>query len=448
MVLGCAKADRGQMARLLEVFAAHEHHVELVSGVDESRQRWREAGQRHGMRAVYVACGGQVLAPSQLVALRQELASLGIPDTSIWAEVVDWAQLDRLIRDVDRMIEQAPPMVPAPPPLASVRTAGPSATPPPAPPSLLPAIGPSVVPAVAEGSIAPMLPPSSPRLAPTAPSRDGSRVSLPPRPDVPSPLGAMEPLDSMDSMDSMVGRVGGWGRRVAWTLGVLAAAGLVGVVTLARPSPTNAESSATITDAAVAAVAAAASQAPAASRTGALAPQAGNEPRLALASAAAERAGAPVGQRSPTSEPVGAADLTAPTAGDDDALVHTALMQRKIRALDILLVSPEATRRIKGRRHARVVHTHWAGAHAHCEALEIDGVAGWRLPTAGEFRTLGTSNMLGRRIYWSATEGDAFGSDRVVWNNQKKRMAPAPSTWKGGRVLCVRFQHPERVLPS
>jgi formylglycine-generating enzyme required for sulfatase activity len=121
-------------------------------------------------------------------------------------------------------------------------------------------------------------------------------------------------------------------------------------------------------------------------------------------------------------------------------------MHRKIRALDILLVSPEATRKLKGRRTARALHTSWAGANAFCEALEIDGIAGWRLPTAGEFRTLGTSNMLGRRIYWSATEGDAFGTDRVVWNNLKKRMAPAPSTWKGGRVLCVRFQHPERAV--
>jgi hypothetical protein len=293
-------------------------------------------------------------------------------------------------------------------------------------------VGPS---AGAEGTIAPMLPPISPRLVPVEPSRDISR-SLAPRPPQADTSSSFEPMEPMDSMDSMVGRVGGWGRRVAWTLGTLAVAGLVAAVMLGKPAETSAESSRALADAAVQAPAR--PQTPASSR--ASAPRAAAEPALAAADASAAQAAGP--------EQSGAVEPAAKIDHDDDALVHDALMHRKIRALDILLVSPEATRTIKGRRTARVLHTHWVGAQAHCEGLEIDGVAGWRLPTAGEFRTLGTSNMLGRRIYWSATEGDAFGSDRIVWNNQKKRMAPAPSTWKGGRVLCVRFQHPERVSPS
>lgn len=428
VVLGCTKAERGHMAPLLEVFAAQEHHVELVSGVDESPQRWREAGQRYGMRAVYVACGGPGLAAAELAALREQLLALGIPATSIWAAVVDWSQLDRLIREVDRMMDAAPVVVPAPPPLSSTRASGPSvvaAPPPPPSPSTIASIAPSVVPAASEGSIAPMLPPTRARLATVEPSREGSRAMLA------SPIveegvsGSRGSVEALDSMDSMVGRRMGSVRRVALALGTVAVAGLVGVVMLARPSSTNADSGPMLADAAV---------------EGTVARPSGEPRSAAVVAARAPAAGHVLAPAQPSALEPTAVERSAGAVADDDALVHAALMDRKIRALDILLVSPEATHKRKGRRSARVLHTHWAGAQAHCEALEVDGVTGWRLPTAGEFRTLGTSNMLGRRIYWSATEGDAFGSDRVVWNNQKKRMAPAPSTWKGGRVLCVRFQ--------
>jgi hypothetical protein len=220
-------------------------------------------------------------------------------------------------------------------------------------------------------------------------------------------------------------------------LGTVAVAGLVGLVMLMQPGSTNADGGPVHPDAPAEATVVG-RQAPVPTRTLGV-PSTG-----AVDGADARSDELAAGRAATPDEPPPGVD--APAEADDDALVHAALMHRKIRALDILLVSPEATRKLKGRRTARALHTSWAGANAFCEALEIDGIAGWRLPTAGEFRTLGTSNMLGRRIYWSATEGDAFGTDRVVWNNLKKRMAPAPSTWKGGRVLCVRFQHPERAV--
>lgn len=451
MVLGCAKAERGQIAPLLEVLAAQEHHVELVSGVDESRQRWREAGQRYGTRAVYVACGGPGLPPAELVALRDELLALDVPAGSIWAAVVDWSQLDALVREVDRMLDAAPVVVPAPPPLTSARASGPGVAPPPPPapvPAPVPMVGSLQVVGPLEGtvgSIAPMPPPSSARLVPMGPSHEPSQVSLAPR-----PVDAEGSPEELEPFDSMVGRRIGSRRRMAWTLGTLAVAGFVGAVMLASPGSTSADDGskpvepAEPVDAAKAVARERTVPAASSSRT-----RGGTEPAVAAASERAQS----VATRHAAAPEASALDPAAPgsdvtTAEDDDALVHAALMDRKIRALDILLVSPEATRKLKGRRTPRVLHTGWDQAKLHCESLEIAGVDGWRLPTAGELRTLGSSNMLGRRIYWTATEGDAFGSDRLVWNNHKKRMAPAPGTWKGGRVLCVRLQHPERAVPS
>jgi hypothetical protein len=445
VVLGCAKAERGQMAPLLEVFAAQEHHVELVSGVDESSQRWREAGQRHGTRAVYVACGGPGLAEAELTALREELLSLGVPAGNIWAAIVDWSQLDVLVREVDRMLEAAPVMVPAPPPLTSARASSPSIAPPPPPaPAPMLTAGSMQVVGLLEGtagSIAPMPPPSPARLVPLGPSHEPSQVLLAPRPVV----DAARSPEGLEPFDTMVGRRMGSLRRVAMMLGTLAVAGFVGAVMLASASSTSADDGSKPSEPAAEATVAARERPAATSSSRA---PGGTEPKAADATARAQPAALPHAG-TPASAPAPQALAAAsPAAEDDDALVHAALMQRKIRALDILLVSPEATRKVKGRRTPRTLHTGWTEARTYCESLELAGVDGWRLPTAGELRTLGSSNMLGRRIYWTATEGDAFGSDRLVWNNHKKRMAPAPGAWKGGRVVCVRLQHPERAVPA
>ncbi|MCX4241551.1 hypothetical protein [Paraliomyxa miuraensis] len=382
------------MAPLVEALAAQEHHVELISGLDESRLRWREAGQRHGTRAVYVACGGPTLPSLELEALRQDLQSLGIPDTSVWTGVVDWTKVDRLIRDVEHMTVGT--RVVSPPPIPMLHS--------------------SSVPAIAAITAPPTQPPGSARLAPMGPGlqRQGQPMQSPTRRD-----------DSVDPFE-LPGRSR---RRWALAMGSTAALGLGLVVMLGLAAARDGEAPLVAEAAAGETTESAAARRP------------GNEP-----SAPADASDS-TAEAEPMLE-VAARPILAPEPADDDdgQLVHEALMQRKIRALDILLVSPEARRKV--RRKSRVNLMSWADAQAHCEALDIDGVKGWRLPTAGEFRTLSGSNMLERRSYWSATEADAFGSDRVVWNNLKKAMAPAPGEWKGGRVLCVRLQHPEHASPA
>ncbi|MBK6921807.1 MAG: DUF1566 domain-containing protein [Deltaproteobacteria bacterium] len=135
-----------------------------------------------------------------------------------------------------------------------------------------------------------------------------------------------------------------------------------------------------------------------------------------------------------------AADAPAEPVIDEAEMqaIYGGLVARKFRALDILLVSAEPPKK-KGKRilkgSARMT---FAQAKAYCDALDVGGVAQWRLPRVGELGSLTANSMLADGKFWSATEGDTFGSMRVVWNSDHARMGTAPQRWKGGRVVCVR----------
>lgn len=118
--------------------------------------------------------------------------------------------------------------------------------------------------------------------------------------------------------------------------------------------------------------------------------------------------------------------------------IYAGLVARRFRALDILLIAPEPPRR-KGKRILKgTSKMSWAAASTYCDNLQIGGVDGWRLPRVGELSSLTNGSMLQDGRFWSATEGDTFGSSRVVWNSDQGRMGGAPQRWKGGRVVCVR----------
>ena len=80
-------------------------------------------------------------------------------------------------------------------------------------------------------------------------------------------------------------------------------------------------------------------------------------------------------------------------------------------------------------------------ARSHCDDLKVEGVGGWRLPDIGEVQWLSKSNLIRNGIYWTATKADAFGGARVIWNPRAKRMRSSPQRWRGGRVVCVRYQN-------
>jgi hypothetical protein len=69
-------------------------------------------------------------------------------------------------------------------------------------------------------------------------------------------------------------------------------------------------------------------------------------------------------------------------------------------------------------------------------------VTGWRLPTIGELTSLDKAKRIDDHLFWSSTRADTYGTERLVWNSRKARNGPAPTRWKGGKVICVRFQRP------
>jgi hypothetical protein len=115
---------------------------------------------------------------------------------------------------------------------------------------------------------------------------------------------------------------------------------------------------------------------------------------------------------------------TAPAPAGDPGTTILALADREVRALDVLLVQPES-----------------AGPMSHpdaldyCAALELGGLAGWRLPEVGELYSLTEAGMVGRSMYWSQTRGDTFGDRHLAWNGRRWRAEHSSSD---SRVLCVR----------
>jgi hypothetical protein len=118
---------------------------------------------------------------------------------------------------------------------------------------------------------------------------------------------------------------------------------------------------------------------------------------------------------------------TAAPAVEDAPEVVAALRKRDVRALDLVVIAPEA-------RKAAA----FAGATAYCDALVIGELDGWRLPEIGELLSISRAKMIRKGSFWSATKGDAFGDLRLVLVIKKERISPIPAGWDGGRVVCVR----------
>jgi hypothetical protein len=210
--------------------------------------------------------------------------------------------------------------------------------------------------------------------------------------------------------------------RAAWAM---AAAAAVGVTAFAVFSTVSGDAAAREAELALAGVAAP------------LTPTADPEPEETIVlEAAPEEAPPPIADEEPP----------AALPSDDGALVYAALRNQSIRAIDILLVSPPATR--KRRRRTSVAKLNYEKARAYCRDLDVDGVVGWRLPAIGEAQWLSRSNLIRNGIYWTATKADAFGDERVTWNPRAKRMKATGQRWRGGRAICVRFSNADDPGPG
>lgn len=117
------------------------------------------------------------------------------------------------------------------------------------------------------------------------------------------------------------------------------------------------------------------------------------------------------------------------TPEQDARLIAAGLHKQAFRALDILLIDTDRSKR-----------TNFAGAKEHCENRELEGVGGWRLPTVGEASSLTAAGMVKKDRYWTATRGDTFGKKQVVWDSRRKRIRSFSIRFRGARAICVRLQ--------
>jgi hypothetical protein len=77
------------------------------------------------------------------------------------------------------------------------------------------------------------------------------------------------------------------------------------------------------------------------------------------------------------------------------------------------------------------------GAAAMCEEMNDGPIPGWRMPGLGEIHTLAAAQVIGRGVYWSGTEVDAFDGRAFIWSEKNTRAVPIGKRWTGARALCV-----------
>jgi hypothetical protein len=104
--------------------------------------------------------------------------------------------------------------------------------------------------------------------------------------------------------------------------------------------------------------------------------------------------------------------------------VMDALKSRKVRSLDVLLVTAETA--------GPMTHE---DAEQYCRTLDVQNLGGWRLPQIGELSSLMDAQMLGRGFYWSATAADTFGDVHLSWWGRRERVVTRD---KDAFVVCVR----------
>jgi len=119
---------------------------------------------------------------------------------------------------------------------------------------------------------------------------------------------------------------------------------------------------------------------------------------------------------------------TVPVPAVEDAPeVVAALREREVRALDLVVIAPEAKKA-----------TDFAGASAYCDALVVAELDGWRLPEIGELLSMARAKIVRKGSYWSATKGDTFGDQRLVLVIKRLVISSIGTGWKNGRIVCVR----------
>lgn len=418
VVLACAKQRRPDLGAVVEVLAGRGNAVEVVSGLEANALPWEQTVGRIGPNAIYVVCGDDVLTLDKIAGLRATLQRFNVPLRNIWAGPINWAEPVQVLRQADQLLRAVNNQVTQSPSEASGRTV----LAPPPPPTSRPPM--------------PIMNAAPPKPNPTpTPTMGGAH-----EPIVVEGLGHRKPL--------MFAGIG------VLLVGVIATAiALSGddapqesVADASKPSKTDATAVEKKEDGGKTQAAKKDAPKPDAAQEDAADPDASVDTPAEEAPQPEPAKAAEVPDEVAVAADVEADDATPDPglgggvgnrfAGEDPAIA-AALRAQSIRALDILLIAPEA--RVQKRKNWKIARLRHAEAAAYCEDLVVAGVDGWRLPTIGELASLTTANILAKQTtYWSDTKGDTYGNTRVIWAVQSKRMLSVGANNRGARTICVR----------
>lgn len=109
--------------------------------------------------------------------------------------------------------------------------------------------------------------------------------------------------------------------------------------------------------------------------------------------------------------------------------IDVLITSRKIRSIDNLLILKNKFEKMD-----------YNEARDYCHKLSFDSVAGWRLPSLGELRSIAMARLVHGNGIWSHTPADIFGDSYFIWNTLKETSEIRDVTWKRGFVVCVRLR--------
>lgn len=448
VVIACASVRRNALLAAAGNLKRHGIEATVIAGVEQTMLPLLKASFRHGSGATYMLCGSPELHGDALARVHTAVEGNGVPGDCVWVGALDFGGDDSLTYQLECRLAALGVSLATPPapPNAKPRAANKTMVAGLAPAS--PAVG---APTMAPPPIA-TTPPNNSRMGGATPS--GAVRIVPPTAPPAAP-----PPTAMDDVGRDVFAAKTPLQRFFASRAGMACAGAT-IVLLGSVAVMAATGDDDTTDASSVATASVTPQTSDAETSSVAAPS--ERPTPAVNQAVASDAQTPTAtvdsdtalDAVPTDDvieelivdeqPTAAEELRALPA--DSAEVYAALTRQSIRALDILLIAPMATKK-RGRRQI-TSRMNYDKAKAYCDALSVDGVTAWRLPGVGELGSLTRSNMLPNGRYWTATKADAFGSRRVVWNTHSRRMGSEPARWRGGRVVCVRLQRPQDGGPN